>query len=42
MIESVRELERQFVVAKETGQRSKALAAVCHALFNSAAFLYVD
>ena len=42
MIESVRELERQFVVAKETGQRGKALAAVCHGLFNSAAFLYVD
>jgi hypothetical protein len=42
MIESVRELERQFVVAKETGQRNKALAAVCHALFNSAAFLYID
>jgi len=42
MIESMRELERQFVVAKKTGQRGKALAAVCHALFNSAAFLYVD
>jgi len=42
MIESVGELERQFVEAKETGQRNKALAAVCHALFNSAAFLYVD
>jgi len=42
MIESIRELERQFVLGKETGQRSKALAAVCHALFNSAAFLYVD
>jgi len=42
MVESVRELERQFVEAKETGQRNKALAAICHALFNSAAFLYVD
>ena len=40
--ESMQELERQFVAAKETGQRNKALAAVCHALFNSAAFLYVD
>jgi hypothetical protein len=38
----VGELERQFVEAKETGQRNKALAAVCHALFNAAAFLYVD
>ena len=42
MVESVRELERQFVVAKETGQKNKALATVCHALFNSAAFLHVD
>ena len=42
MTESMQELERQFVAAKETGQRNKALAAVCHALFNSAAFLYVD
>ena len=42
MVESMRELERQFVAANETGQRNKALAAVCHALFNSAAFLYVD
>ena len=42
MVESVSELERQFVEAKETGQRNKALAAVCHVLFNSAAFLYVD
>ena len=42
MIKSVRELEIQFVAAKETGQRSKALAVVCHALFNSAGFLYVD
>jgi len=42
MTESMQELERQFVAAKETGQRNKALVAVCHALFNSAAFLYVD
>ena len=42
MTESMQELERQFVAAKETGQRNKALAAVCHALFNSAAFLFVD
>ena len=42
MTESIQELERQFVAAKETGQRNKALAAVCHALFNSAAFLYID
>ena len=42
MVESMRKLERQFAVANETGQRNKALAAVCHALFNSAAFLYVD
>ena len=42
MTESMQELERQFVAAKETGQRNKALAAVCHALFNSAAFLYID
>ncbi len=42
MVESMRQLERQFAVANETGQRNKALSAVCHALFNSAAFLYVD
>ena len=42
MIESAVELERQFVEANEAGQRNKALAAVCHALFNAAAFLYVD
>ena len=42
MVESVRELERQFVVAKETGQKNKAMAAVCHALLNSAAFFHVD
>ncbi len=42
LVESLDELERQFVMAKETGQKNKALAAVCHALFNSAAFLHVD
>ena len=42
MTESIQELERQFVAAKEAGQRNKALSVVCHALFNSAAFLYVD
>tara|TARA_B100000674_G_C37483321_1_gene752487 strand:+ start:10 stop:642 length:633 start_codon:yes stop_codon:yes gene_type:complete len=42
LFESLDELERQFVMAKETGQKNKALAAVCHALFNSAAFLHVD
>ncbi len=42
LVESLGELERQFVMAKETGQKNKALAAVCHALFNSAAFLHVD
>ncbi len=40
--EAMNELEREFTAAKQTGQRNKALAAVCHALFNSAAFLYID
>ena len=40
--EAMKELEREFTAAKQTGQRNKALAAVCHALFNSAAFLYID
>ena len=39
---AMKELEREFTVAKQTGQRNKALAVVCHALFNSAAFLYID
>ena len=42
LVESLDELERQFALAKHTGQKNKALAAVCHALFNSAAFLHVD
>ena len=42
LVESLVELERQFAMAKETGRKNKALAAVCHALFNSAAFLHVD
>jgi cytochrome c553 len=39
---AMNELEREFTAAKQTGQRNKALAVVCHALFNSAAFLYID
>jgi hypothetical protein len=40
--EAMNELEREFTAAKQTGQRNKALAVICHALFNSAAFLYID
>jgi len=35
-------LEAEYTKAGVDGQRNKALAEVCHALFNSAAFLYID
>ncbi len=41
-VAAMKQLEAEYTAAKITGQRNKAIAEVCHALFNSAAFLYID
>ena len=41
-VAAMKKLEAEYTTAKVAGQRSKALAEVCHALFNSAAVLYID
>ena len=41
-VAAMKDLEAEYTSAGVGGQRNKALAEVCHALFNSAAFLYID
>ena len=41
-VAAMKGLEAEYTKAGVDGQRNKALAEVCHALFNSAAFLYID
>ena len=41
-VAAMKDLEAEYTSAGLGGQRNKALAEVCHALFNSAAFLYID
>ena len=41
-VAAMKDLEAEYTSSGLGGQRNKALAEVCHALFNSAAFLYID
>ncbi len=41
-VAAMKGLEAEYTKAGIDGQRNKALAELCHALFNSAAFLYID
>ena len=42
LLEALVNFERQYEKEKVGGHKHKALADICHALFNSASFLYID
>jgi len=42
LLEALVNFERQYEKEKVDGHKHKALADICHALFNSASFLYID